>query len=433
LFSPTVAVLEKFDNEHEFERMCADILIALGYEDVVPGAPRGGSDGGMDIKFKNQRGEKGLACVTLRKDIMVKFKEDFSQRTAGEFNVYILFCTKYLTHKQKLEFAKYCLNTLQAEFVPKDIEALRSLLDSSLRSIRETYLHIKDDSKGVSEEALATLQEEMQRQREADMLLLEADKFASSLIQKDGLVRKAVELYPPYKQRELRQLGIEMSIAVINGYDPIIQRGMIIAGLGRGMVGYRKLERDEIVWLATTAISYLRENVLDATTPDSEGLLYLACMNGYHLQFEDMMKIIDKAVLVDGEIKERFQQRKILLTLLRAGGSDQMKLQRLRKRLGIPSVSKKTFCTFLQDFDLTDFHGFIQWLAIKRPSATGARGTCIIKITPPYVQNNRLVSASAQSVESWQFETVISTNEPVSISKLYDALHPLFDLICPSE
>ncbi len=432
LFSPTVAVLEKFDNEHEFERMCADILIALGYEDVMPVAPRGGSDGGMDITFKNQRGEKGLACVTLRKDIMVKFKEDFSQRTAGEFNVYILFCTKYLTHKQKLEFAKYCLNTLQAEFVPKDIEALRSLLDSSLRSIRETYLHIKDDSKGVSEEALATLQEEMQRQREADRLLLEADKFASSLIQKDGLVRKAVELYPPYKQRELRQLGIEMSTAVIDGYDPIKQMGMIRGGLGRGMVGFRKLQRTDIAWLTTRSISYLRETVLDAATPDGEGLLYLACMYGYQQQFEEMMKTIDKAVKIDAEIKEGIQQRKILLTLLRAGGSDQMKLQRLRKRLGIPHVSKTTFCKFIQDFDLTDFHGFIQWIALKRPGAAGERGIFIIKISPPYVQNKGLVSASALSVESWKPDNV-ANGDLVSISKLYNELQASFILISPSE
>lgn len=82
MFSQTVAALEKFDNQHEFERMCADILIAQGYEDVVLVAPRGGSDRGMDITFRNQRGERGLACVTLREDIMVKFKEDFSQRRA---------------------------------------------------------------------------------------------------------------------------------------------------------------------------------------------------------------------------------------------------------------------------------------------------------------------------------------------------------------
>lgn len=85
-------MLEKFDNQHEFERMCADILNALGYKDVVLIAPRGGSDGGMDITFSTENGGKGLACVTLRKDIEVKFKQDFSQRTVGEYEKYVLFC-----------------------------------------------------------------------------------------------------------------------------------------------------------------------------------------------------------------------------------------------------------------------------------------------------------------------------------------------------
>jgi hypothetical protein len=426
-----VAALEKFDNQHEFERMCADILIAQGFEDVVLVAPRGGSDEGKDITFRNQRGERGLACVTFREDIMVKFKEDFSQRRAGEFDIYILFCSAYLTHKRKVACAKYCLDTLQAEFIPKDIEALRSLLDSSLKSIRETYLQIKDDSKGVSEEALATLREEMQQQREADKLLLEADKFASSLFEKDGLIKKAVELYPPYKQREYRQLGIEMSAAVVNGYDPIIQMGIRMAGLGREMVGFRRLKRDDIVRLAACAINYLRENVLETTTPDAEGLLYLACMYGYHQQFEDMMKIIDKAVKIEGEIKEGLQQRKILLTLLRACGSDQRNLQRLRKKLEIPPVAKKAFCKFIQDFD-PDFQGFIQWIAIKRPNAAGEKGIFIIHITPAYVQYHGLVSASTLSVESWKSEN-IANGELLSISKLYDALHTSFALLCSTE
>jgi hypothetical protein len=59
-----------------------------------------------------------------------------------------------------------------------------------------------------------------------------------------------------------------------------------------------------------------------------------------------------------------------------------MKLQRLRKKLGIPAVSKKTFCKFIQDFG-TDFQGYIQWIAIKRPGATGEKGIFIIHITPP--------------------------------------------------
>lgn len=431
MYSLTRTALQQFDNEHDFERMAADILNALGYTNVVLTAPQGGSDEGKDITFTTESGGKGLACVTLRKDIDAKFRQDFSQRSAGEYEKYILFCTAYLTAPQKLRFTQYCLEELQALFVPYDIEALRSLLDSSLKATRETYLHIKDESKGVSEEALAALQEQMQKQREADKLLLEANKFTSSLIEKDELVRKAVGLNPPYRQREFRLLGIEMSIAVIDGYNPLTQRGRIVAGLGRGMVGYRSLNRDEVVQLATSAINYLRENVHDTGIPDSEGLLYLACMYGYQQQFDDMMKIIDKAVKIDEEIKERFQQRKTLLTLLRACGSDQMKLERLRKKLGILPVSKKSFGKFIQDFDLTDFHGFIQWIAIKRPSAAGERGIFQIMITPPYVQNNGLVSASALSVESWQPEHV-SNGESMGISNLYNALHASFDLICPT-
>jgi len=141
LFAHTIAALEKFDNQHDFERMCADILNASGYKDVVLIAPRGGSDGGEDITFTTELGEKGLACVTLRKDIDTKFAEDFTKRKAGEFDIYVLFCTAYLTASQKSKFTRYCFNILRAKFVPKDIETLRSLLDSTLLSIRETYLY----------------------------------------------------------------------------------------------------------------------------------------------------------------------------------------------------------------------------------------------------------------------------------------------------
>ena len=113
------------------------------------------------------------------------------------------------------------------------------------------------------------------------------------------------------------------------------------------------------------------------------------------------------------------------------GSSDQIKLEKLRKRLGIPPVFKKTFCKFIQDFD-PDFQGYIQWIAIKRPSAVGEKGIFIIHITPPYVQYKGMVSASVLSVESWKSEN-IANGELMSINKLYDALHASFALLCPSE
>ena len=96
-------MLEKFDNQHDFERMCADILFALGYRDVELIAPRGGSDRGKDIVFTTESGGKGLACVTLRGDIEKKFFEDFSKRQPGEFEKYVFFCTAYLTHGMRNE------------------------------------------------------------------------------------------------------------------------------------------------------------------------------------------------------------------------------------------------------------------------------------------------------------------------------------------
>lgn len=201
MFSQTIAALEKFDNQHDFERMSADILNASGYGEVVLIAPRGGSDGGKDITFITEAGETGLACVTLRKDIDRKFDEDFSQRKVGEFAIYILFCTAYLTASQKLKYSQYCRNTLSAKFVPEDIETLRSLLDSSLKPIRERYLRIQDDSKGVNEEALAKLRNETKGENQAQTLSQKAEnaiKFAESELY---VKRHDDELYAEYIEK----------------------------------------------------------------------------------------------------------------------------------------------------------------------------------------------------------------------------------------
>lgn len=146
MLSLTQKALEEFDNQHDFERMCADVLNALGYRDVTPIAPRGGSDGGRDITFTTETSGKGLACATLRLDSETKFNEDFSQRKSGDYEKYYFFTNRYLTSAQKLKFAKFCIDTLNAEFVAQDREALRSSLDNTFQSIRKRYLNIDDDS-----------------------------------------------------------------------------------------------------------------------------------------------------------------------------------------------------------------------------------------------------------------------------------------------
>ena len=633
MFSLTIAALEKFDNQHDFERMCADILNSQSYKHVVLIAPRGGSDGGKDITFTTDSGRRCLACVTLRKDMDTKFKEDFSKRKAGDFDTYILFCTDYLTAEQKIKYAKYCAHVLQAEFVPYDIEALRSLLDSSLLQIREKYLHTisgkveelvkspsidkvkiffcyarederlmnklkkhlkplqheglidvwhdRDISAGLDweheikqhldeaqiilllvspdfmasdycyskemkqalerhkrgeayvipiilrhvdwqrapfgklqslptdgkpvkswqdqdkafltveegilkaveqlntkpfvrlsitstsslyieevfsasiapppaepkslqyqsitekrlhdinsttrEEALAQVREEMQKLSEADRLLIEADKYAPNLMEKEKLVKAAVEIWPPYKPDRYRKLGIEMSIAVLDGFDLPKQMSL-------GLVRYRnRLRKDEIVQLTNSGISYLRETVLNATTPDTDGLLYLACLYGYQQQFDEMVGIVEKTINIDDRMKGKFRQQKILLTLLRACGSDRTKLEKLRKNIGVSPVTKKSFSKHIKDFDLEGFHGYIEWIAMKKLDAVGETGSFIIKITPPYAVNKGLVDATALRVEDGKTETIVPVDKNVTIEELFDKLNSLFFLISPSE
>ena len=53
MYNATRNSLKDFDNQHEFERLAADVLNALGFSEVNPIAPRGGGDGGKDITFHN--------------------------------------------------------------------------------------------------------------------------------------------------------------------------------------------------------------------------------------------------------------------------------------------------------------------------------------------------------------------------------------------
>jgi|GEM_PF-930246 len=142
MFSPTHDVLEKFDNQHEWERLCADLLNATGNSNVVPVAPRGGPDGGQDVTYLNSSGERGLACVSLRKDAKAKFLKDVAQRKAGEFAEYTYFTNQYLTADEKVALSLHCGNKLNATFIPRDIEGIRSLLDVSFQNLRKRYLNI---------------------------------------------------------------------------------------------------------------------------------------------------------------------------------------------------------------------------------------------------------------------------------------------------
>ena len=104
MLSQTKRALEDFDNQHEFERMSANILNALGYSAVEPMAPGGGADGGQDIRFR-EGNSPGIGFVTLEKKIQDKYKRDLEKQTNSE-GLIALFCNVDVTPKMMLDFYK---------------------------------------------------------------------------------------------------------------------------------------------------------------------------------------------------------------------------------------------------------------------------------------------------------------------------------------
>ncbi len=142
MLSQTKRALEDFDNQHEFERMAADVLNGLGYSHVEPMAPGGGPDGGQDIKFK-ESDTPGIAFVTLDKKIASKFKRDLEKQNDAE-GVIALFCNVDVSPSMKLDFARDAI-AKGYRLEAFDLERLRSLLDSSLKEVRRRYLKIDDE------------------------------------------------------------------------------------------------------------------------------------------------------------------------------------------------------------------------------------------------------------------------------------------------
>jgi hypothetical protein len=142
MLSRTRRALEDFDNQHEFERLTADVLNGLGYSSVEPMAPRGGADGGRDIRFR-EGDTSGVALVTLDKKIRDKFNRDLSKQDDSG-GVIALFCSVDVSPSQKLGFAKDSIDRgYRLEVF--DLERLRSLLDTSLKDVRRRYLGIDDE------------------------------------------------------------------------------------------------------------------------------------------------------------------------------------------------------------------------------------------------------------------------------------------------
>jgi TIR domain len=314
-----------------------------------------------------------------------------------------------------------------------------NLMNQQNQSNEEERIHTTSN-KGADEEALAKLRDEMQRQREADSFLLEAHKFASSLMQKDELINKAVELWPPYQQKEYRQLGLEMSAAVIDGVDHIKWKSMKAAGYTfEAPLFQLPLEEGERTFFTDHAIRYLTESVLNADNSDAQGLLYLACMYGYCQQYEEMMMVIDKASQISQIVqtmKAEYRERPMVLILVGACGSDQTKIDQLREKLNLPRTTKQFFCDYItKEFPLNPnyrYGEFIKWVAVRRADASGISDSIVISISPVYPSDEGTVYAFSLRPDGGK-EDIVLADKKVPIEELYRRLSSLFILFCPID
>ena len=198
MFSQTKRSLEDFDNQHDFERMAADILNALGYQGVEPMAPGGGADGGRDVAFRE--GETiGIAFVTLEKKIRDKFRRDLNKQINGA-GVIALFCNVDVSPSMKLEFAKEAISKgYRLEIF--DLERLRSLLDSNLKEIRRRYL-------GIDDQVAQRLRSEMGKLLRFPEAVPDESKPPTMMesILADQLPRRLFDLLMSYEEDDIREV-----------------------------------------------------------------------------------------------------------------------------------------------------------------------------------------------------------------------------------
>lgn len=279
----------------------------------------------------------------------------------------------------------------------------------------------------------------------AERFLLEAEKLATSLVEKDELVNEAIRLYPDFRQRELRQLGAEMSAAVIGNEDYLKWKSMQAILLSqRQPIFTIPLEEEERTYFIEHAILYLTETELQSANANEVGLVYLACMYGYCHQYDDMMLVLDRARQIGPVIqmmKDQYRDQPMLTILVNACSSDSFKLERLREILALPQPTEEAFCTYIrQEYPQTPHykeHGEnSQWIAVRRREVPGEMkaDSVIIWITPE-IENPHQAGAYAfyWPPQGGLRRDIVPSDNKVPLEELYRTLSDLFILFAPLD
>ncbi len=157
---------------------------------------------------------------------------------------------------------------------------------------------IKDAGREASQDILKNVREDMQCLSKAQMLIFEAEKYQSpaTLMAKNQLIIDAIALWPSFREIEYRKLGDDFSRIIITNFYKAQNTMNNIMGVD--------IQRNQVFLYTNKAISYLEETVLNTGNPDREGLVDLACMYGCANKYENMIRVIEKAIRVDDNVRD---------------------------------------------------------------------------------------------------------------------------------
>jgi tetratricopeptide (TPR) repeat protein len=287
---------------------------------------------------------------------------------------------------------------------------------------------IRDAKKEVSQEISNSVKNDMQRLSQAQLLILNADVYQgnAALPIKEELILQAVSLWPAFKQEEYRKLS--------NLYSEAVREEFYLGP--SGLSTHPTLIRNgQVAIYINKAIFYLEETDQYDEHSDREVLVNLACMYGCAGRYDEMIRVIERAIKVDENARDDFQEAKNLALLMRACWTDRQKIEKLGKKIGkeLP-LSKDEFVRIVKKIDPQNLRGYINFFAFKKHRGGTEEYVYVIKITPVDKQGQISLTGLYLTLESKDVKEIPSTTgQTVSIEDFFDEVDKELFVICSPE
>jgi len=287
---------------------------------------------------------------------------------------------------------------------------------------------IRDAKKEVSQEITNSVKEDMQHLSQAQTLIFNAGIYlgAGTLLITEEIIQQAVSLWPAFKKEEYRKLGSLFSEAVREEF----YRGP--SGLSSHPSSIRK---DQVATYINKAIFYLEETDKNLEHSERDVLVDLGCMYGCADKYDEMIRVMERAIEVDENARDDFQEAKNLALLMRACGTDRGKIEKLGKKIRkeLP-ISKDEFVRIVKKVDRQNIVGYINFFAIKKHRGGTEEYIYVIKITPVDEQGQRSVTGIYLTLEGQDSHDIPSpSGHTVSIEEFFDEVDKELFVICSPD